>query len=308
MKLLSVVIPTWNREKEILRCLDSVNIAFKNALESELFEIIVTDNASTDDTLSVVNVWAERQAFPVSVITNSSNIGPMKNWSRGLSRASGDFCLLLFSDDYLVSSPELNMPIILEKMKSHNVTVGRLGVAMEDENGNLLSNKYFSVDFNSDKTDWEYTHSFICNHFARNSIQKLNLKNGFSPVSPTAYIIDRRSSIAALDRWGSCSNFAVHGAGIDQLMFLYPALQSKKIQRIPGLKAVMVASEGSITRKSQTDDVNALKLSVAYSYSGTLLIGDMIRGGGSRYIVSSAVIILRYWYQRIKLLLLSSAV
>jgi glycosyltransferase involved in cell wall biosynthesis len=52
--LISVVIPTFNREKTISYCLNSVFAQTYNNLE-----VIVVDDCSTDNTVSIVNNYAD---------------------------------------------------------------------------------------------------------------------------------------------------------------------------------------------------------------------------------------------------------
>lgn len=87
---LSVVIVSFQVRDCLERCLGSL----VRACESLTVEIIVVDNASTDDSVKMV-----RERFPqVQLIENSANLGFAKANNQGLGRAQGK-CLLLLNPD-----------------------------------------------------------------------------------------------------------------------------------------------------------------------------------------------------------------
>jgi GT2 family glycosyltransferase len=83
---LSIVIVTWNSAADIDACIDSLNFGHE-------FEVIVVDNASTDDTRSLL-----AQHHHVSVIANERNEGFARANNQGLRIATGDYVLLLNPD------------------------------------------------------------------------------------------------------------------------------------------------------------------------------------------------------------------
>jgi peptidoglycan-N-acetylglucosamine deacetylase len=58
--LISVIIPAFNEEAEIKTCLDSL---LKQDLDSKFFEVIVIDNASTDETAKIIKKYPFRYIF-----------------------------------------------------------------------------------------------------------------------------------------------------------------------------------------------------------------------------------------------------
>jgi glycosyltransferase involved in cell wall biosynthesis len=89
----SICIPNYNYGKFIGRTIRSV-------LEQDYddFEIVVSDNASTDDSLAVVRAFEDPR---IHVSVNRCNVGFAANLDRAAGRATGDFVLLLSSDDVL---------------------------------------------------------------------------------------------------------------------------------------------------------------------------------------------------------------
>ncbi|NQY74863.1 MAG: glycosyltransferase [Candidatus Margulisbacteria bacterium] len=87
---ISVVIPTYNRSQTILKCVESV---FNQTLKPK--EIIVVDDASTDDTVSVLTPHNSK----LNVMVLSQNIGVSGARNIGINAAKGRWVALLDSDD-----------------------------------------------------------------------------------------------------------------------------------------------------------------------------------------------------------------
>jgi glycosyltransferase involved in cell wall biosynthesis len=92
--LFSVVVPSFNREDHIGRCLESlVRQSCKD------FEVVVVDNASTDGTVDAVLSFDGR--LDVKVLVNDSNRERSFSRNRGAEHARGVFVVFLDSDDEL---------------------------------------------------------------------------------------------------------------------------------------------------------------------------------------------------------------
>ena len=91
MTEVSVIIPTYNRAKKACRAVSSVlDQTFKD------FEIIVIDDASTDDTIEKLKEFDNR----IQVIRHSDNRGVSSARNSGINKAKGKYIALLDSDDY----------------------------------------------------------------------------------------------------------------------------------------------------------------------------------------------------------------
>jgi len=98
---VSVLIPTYNSAQYLEEAIESVLAqTFKN------FELIIMDDASTDDTREKVKPYLRDQR--VSYHRNSSNLGLPGNWNKCLSIAKGSYIKFLMSDDTFY-------PTLLEK-------------------------------------------------------------------------------------------------------------------------------------------------------------------------------------------------
>jgi glycosyltransferase involved in cell wall biosynthesis len=86
---VSVLIPVYNGERTIARCIDSVLAQRYDALE-----IVVVDDCSTDATAAVLAPYAGR----VKLLRNDRNSGIAKTYNRAIHSSCGEIVLMLASD------------------------------------------------------------------------------------------------------------------------------------------------------------------------------------------------------------------
>jgi glycosyltransferase involved in cell wall biosynthesis len=89
--LVSVCIPSYNASRYIGATIKSV----LDSTHSNL-EVIVNDDASTDNTREIVASFGDER---IRFFQNESNLGVPRNWNRALKRAAGEFVGLLNHDD-----------------------------------------------------------------------------------------------------------------------------------------------------------------------------------------------------------------
>jgi glycosyltransferase involved in cell wall biosynthesis len=90
---VTIAIPTYNRS-------DLLKISLKGALAQDYpnFRVLVLDNASTDDTESVVRSFSDPR---ITYIRNETNIGLFRNWHRAIAFNSSPYVSILQDDDEL---------------------------------------------------------------------------------------------------------------------------------------------------------------------------------------------------------------
>nr|WP_294900966.1 glycosyltransferase family A protein [uncultured Pedobacter sp.] len=96
MKNVSIVIPTYNREKLLPRAIESV---LSQDFAGEM-EIIVSDDGSTDDTLKIANSYSDKNVKVVLKPADCKTQGPSGTRNRGIAATSNPYILFLDSDDY----------------------------------------------------------------------------------------------------------------------------------------------------------------------------------------------------------------
>lgn len=95
MPKVSVLVPTYNREKLLKLALESLV-----QQTSKDFEVVVLDNASVDGTKSCVDAFADRLPR-LRYVRQPVNIGPVANIAAGLEFAEGQYVKYLLDDDLL---------------------------------------------------------------------------------------------------------------------------------------------------------------------------------------------------------------
>ncbi|MCS4488040.1 glycosyltransferase family 2 protein [Streptococcus sciuri] len=94
--VISIVIPVYNAQKYIAKCIDSI-------LEQDFtdFELLLLNDGSTDDSLSILNHYA-RIDERVKVV-DKTNEGAAKTRNKGIKQAKGTYITFIDSDDYVDS-------------------------------------------------------------------------------------------------------------------------------------------------------------------------------------------------------------
>ena len=90
--LVSICIPTYNSAKSLRESLDSI---VKQTYSNK--EIIISDNASTDETEKIVKEYVEK--YKIKYYRNEKNIGGEANFNRCIELAQGEYIAIYHSDD-----------------------------------------------------------------------------------------------------------------------------------------------------------------------------------------------------------------
>lgn len=91
--LISIIIPIYNSEKYLRKCIDSVISQTFND-----WEMILIDDGSTDNSGSICNEYASDSRV---IIKHAQNGGVSKARNMGLRLAKGDYVTFMDSDDWL---------------------------------------------------------------------------------------------------------------------------------------------------------------------------------------------------------------
>ena len=146
MKLISVIVPVYNTEKYIEKCVMSIlNQTYKN------LEIILIDDGSTDNSPQICDSLAEKDNRITVIHQPNGGVSSARNI--GLDNTHGDYITFVDSDDYI----EPNMiEFLSENIGDTNIAM--CGYTSVDENGTLSPQENVTVTDGIISTDtfWNY--------------------------------------------------------------------------------------------------------------------------------------------------------
>ena len=94
---LSIIILSYNTKDLTINCLNSIVEQYKQELDKDRFEIIVVDNASSDDSLAAI-LRLKSKISNLKLIESKENLGFSKGCNLGAENAKGEYLLFLNSD------------------------------------------------------------------------------------------------------------------------------------------------------------------------------------------------------------------
>lgn len=142
--LISIIIPVYNTEKYLEKCLDSVlNQTYKN------LEIICINDGSTDSSPDILQKYSEKDDR-VKII-NKKNSGVSHSRNVGIEQANGEWITFIDSDDYIENSLYEKFVTTLNNTKPFDIYVFNGVIVNENENPyNEKLQKFFYM------SNWNY--------------------------------------------------------------------------------------------------------------------------------------------------------
>ncbi|CDA80636.1 glycosyl transferase family 2 [Clostridium sp. CAG:594] len=132
----SFIVPVYNTEKYLKKCLDSlVNQTYKD------FEIIVVNDGSTDKSSNIISKYQKK--YKNIIVIDKENEGLSMARNRGVQKSSGKYIIFVDSDDYVSNK-------LLEEVdkKIDDSDILRFQIATEDEEYTKI-NEYHEEGFES---------------------------------------------------------------------------------------------------------------------------------------------------------------
>lgn len=98
---ISIIIPTYNAEKNIGKCLESI---ISQDPKGFSIECLIVNDCSTDNGMAIAENAIAAYQGPISfqIISHASNLGVSAARNTGVARATGKYILFIDSDDYLL--------------------------------------------------------------------------------------------------------------------------------------------------------------------------------------------------------------
>ena len=94
MKKVSIIIPVYNSEKYISKCLDSVlSQTYEN------IEVLVINDGSKDDSINILKEYEKKDKRIILIDKQNEGVSTTRNL--GIKKATGDFIMFIDNDDYI---------------------------------------------------------------------------------------------------------------------------------------------------------------------------------------------------------------
>ena len=141
---LSIIIPIFNVERYIERCIKSV--AAHQDIDVDLYEIILINDGSTDNSLEIAKQVAENYNN-ISIITQkNTGLGGARN--HGIKLAKGEYIWFIDSDDFI---QKRSLNAILQKLSDEKLDVLAFDFSCTNEYGDIINWIDFKLNFNNRK-------------------------------------------------------------------------------------------------------------------------------------------------------------
>ena len=128
LKKLSVIIPVYNGEKTLKRCIESV---LKQ--KDEDIEIIIINDGSTDASDKIVQEYKEKNPKIISYY-QKKNTGVADTRNYGIKKAKGKYILFLDADDYL----DIHLYGLVKQYMEKDIDLIKFKLQREDEKRNVI--------------------------------------------------------------------------------------------------------------------------------------------------------------------------
>lgn len=114
---LSIIIPVYNVEKYIRKCLDSI---FSQDVDNSLYEVIVVNDGTPDNSVSIIHEFTDK--YPNCRLVNQKNQGLSVARNTGLDVSCGKYIWFVDSDDWLFPRSLSTILNYIEKYKPNVIS------------------------------------------------------------------------------------------------------------------------------------------------------------------------------------------
>jgi glycosyltransferase involved in cell wall biosynthesis len=170
---LSVIIPMYNVEQYLAKCINSV---YNQGLNEDEFEVILIDDESPDNSLVIATILTKDKKNVKIISQKNKGLGGARN--SGLDYAKGEYVLFLDSDDFYLPNTLKKIIEIIEKNELDILEFGAQGL---DQNYKTI----FKLSVSSNEKLYNGINYYqnirysdtVCNKlYYRNFINKNNLR------------------------------------------------------------------------------------------------------------------------------------
>jgi glycosyltransferase involved in cell wall biosynthesis len=201
MKKVSIIMPNYNHAPFLRERLDSI---FAQDYANK--EVILLDDASTDESKTVINEYAVRPEVKHVILNDANSGNTFIQWEKGLSLATGDYIWIAESDDVADSRLVSRLVGVLEQS---DAMIAFAHSEWIDEVGTIIPRNY----------DKQWSKDFVMDGVS--FIKKYLL--GYSHICNASAVLFRRSALGGVDM----QQVQQYSASGDRLFWISIALQGK---------------------------------------------------------------------------------
>ena len=184
---IDILIPTYNREKFLLKNLDLLTRSIKeHHLENEV-GIIISDNCSTDNTRnSIENYIKANSEFKISYYLQEKNGGTTPSMIFLVGKSKAPYFIILGDDDYL----------------NNNYLKAVVDILKNNKDVKCILNAYHKIDltgniikYNNDKNNQVYSEGF---QNAYSNVHRMNILSGIVIKNENMYSLLKENNVKNL--------------------------------------------------------------------------------------------------------------
>lgn len=128
---VNIIVITYNHAQYICKAMDSI-VLQKVPYDTE---IIIADDNSTDNTLSIIEEYIEKSPFKITFLPKVQNLGFVKNYKRAFDACDGKYIAIMEGDDYWTSPLHIKRHVdFLENHSEYSASFNRHIRFFQDQN------------------------------------------------------------------------------------------------------------------------------------------------------------------------------
>jgi glycosyltransferase involved in cell wall biosynthesis len=181
---ISVVVPNYNYARYLNERLESI---FSQTYP--VYEVIVLDDASTDNSIEIIEECFRQTGIDCRLLVNQENSGSVsKQWSKAVEAARGDYIWICEADD--TASPTF-LEKVLPTFDDPDVVVGYSQSSQIDEDGNVIEDNYLKY------TDEIFADHWLQDYVAEGEAELSNVLAIKNTIPNVSAVVFRRSALAS---------------------------------------------------------------------------------------------------------------
>lgn len=189
--IISIIIATYNAEKTLKRCLDSIVYQ-----KGDDIEVVVVDGKSSDSTAQIVKSYGNY----INTFISERDKGIYDAWNKGVSLSKGEWVMFVGADDYMVDGILEKYLQYLQHIDKKNVDLICGKCLYRDSKGNVIKTIDSPYDYNSFRRYFTISHgSSLHNRSLFNELGKFDLS--FKVCADYEFLLRRKLKAAFFDEY-----------------------------------------------------------------------------------------------------------